>query len=137
MDRQITRQEPEIREQYKVCDLDTRAAIAYQHLIDDGGGLESLNRHETRLSAEFRRTLKVLDAPPKNQKLHHEPSDAQPPRAEEDRDAPETPPSSIGPPPSTTPEDPAREAPPIPSTIGPRPSTIDPRVAEGDERANL
>jgi hypothetical protein len=137
MENQMIRQQPEIHAVFEVCSNETQAGIAYQHLIDDGGGLESLNRHETRLSAEFRRTLKVLDAPPKNQKLHHEPSDAQPPRAEEDRDAPETPPSSIGPPPSTTPEDPAREAPPIPSTIGHRPSTIDPRVAEGDERANL
>jgi hypothetical protein len=141
MDRQITRQEPEIREQYKVCDLDTRAAIAYQHLIDDGGALESLNRHETRLSAEFRRTLKVLDAPPKNQKFHHEPSDTQPPRPDEDRDADEAPPSPIDPeapqipsafghptidhPPSAGSDAPGPEAPQIPSVIGHQPSATE------------
>ena len=79
-----------IREEYEVCDGETRA-------------LESLNRHETRLSAEFRRILKLLDAPPKNQKLHDEPNNAQPLHSDEDMDAAETPPSPIGHPPSTVP----------------------------------
>ena len=104
IDRQITRQEPEIRREYDVCDGETRAAIAYQHLIDDGSALESFNRHETRLSAELRRTLKLLDAHLENQKLHDEPSDAQPPRSEEDRDAAEAPPSTVDQPPSTSSE---------------------------------
>ena len=96
MDHQITRQEPEIREEYDVCDGETRAAIAYQHLCDDSRGLESLHRHEARLSAELRRTMKLLDAPPKNQKFHHEPSPAQPPQSDEDGpagDAPRIPPT--------------------------------------------
>jgi len=94
---QIARQEPEIRGEFKVCDAETRAAIAYQHLCDDSRGLESLNRHETRLSAELRRTLKLLDAELKNQKFHHEPSPAKPPHSDEDRPAPEAPrfPSTI------------------------------------------
>ena len=89
MDHQITRQEPEIREEYDVCDGETRAAIAYQHLCDDSRGLESLHRHEARLSAELRRTLKLLDAQLKNQKFHYEPSPADPQSNEEDPD-PET-----------------------------------------------
>ncbi len=95
IDRQITRQEPKIREEYKFCDGDTRAAIAYQHLTDEGGALESLHRHETRLSAELRRTLKLLDAPPRNRKFHHEPSDADPHSNQDDpgREAPRIPPS--------------------------------------------
>ncbi len=121
IDRQITRQEPKIREEYKFCDGDTRAAIAYQHLTDEGGALESLNRHETRLSAELRRTLKLLDAPPRNQKFHHEPSDAQPLQFDEDGAAAEAPPSAIDHLPSTSPDDPAAEAP----AAGHRPSTID------------
>jgi len=53
------------------------------------------NRHETRLSADLRRSLKLLDAPPQNQKFHHEPSEAQPPRSDEDRDGAEAPSSTI------------------------------------------
>ena len=86
MDRQMARQQPEIRAMFHVCDGDTSAAIAYQHLIDDSRALESLHRHEVRLGAELRRTLRLLDAQPKNRKLHDEPSDAQPPRSDEDRD---------------------------------------------------
>jgi hypothetical protein len=70
MDHQITRQEPEIRKMYSVCDGETRAAIAYQHLCDDSRALESLNRHEARLSAELRRTLKLLE------EFHQEPNPA-------------------------------------------------------------
>ena len=102
MDRQIVRQEPEIREEYKVCDAETRAAVAYQHLCDDSRALESLNRHETRLSAELRRTLKLLDAQLKNQKLHDEPSRAQPPHSDEDTSGRQAPPSTAGHRPSTT-----------------------------------
>ena len=96
MDNEMIRQQPEIHRVFAVCSNETQAGIAYQHLIDDGGALESLNRHETRLSAELRRTLKLLDAPPKNQKFHHEPSPAQPPRSDEDGpagDAPRIPPT--------------------------------------------
>ncbi len=89
MDRQIASQEPEIRKEYDVCDGETRAAIAYQHLIEEGSALESFNRYETRLSAELRRTLRLLDAPLKNQKFHHEPSDEKPPRYDQDRPDPE------------------------------------------------
>ena len=126
MENQMIRQQPEIRAVFDVCGAETQAAIAYEHLIDDGGALESLNRHETRLSAELRRTLKLLDAQPKNQKLHHEPSSAQPPRSDEDGDAAEAPPSTIDPPPSTS---------SVP--IDHPPSTIDQLIAPGDERANL
>jgi hypothetical protein len=115
MENQMIRQQPEIGAVFEVCGPETQAAIAYQHLIDDGGALESLNRHETRLSAEIRRTMKQLDAPPKNQKFHHEPSDAQPPHSDEDA--------------------PAEEAPPIPSTEDHPPSTTDPLGAAGDERS--
>ncbi len=117
IDRQITRQEPEIREEYEVCDGETRAAIAYQHLIDDGSALESLNRHETRLGAELRRTMKQLDTPPKNQKFHHEPSDVKPPSSDDDGPAPGAPPSTIDHPPSTSLDDPAGESPRIPPPV--------------------
>jgi len=43
----------------------------------------------------LRRTQKLPDASPQNQKLHHEPSDAQPPRSDEDRDGAEAPSSTI------------------------------------------
>jgi hypothetical protein len=115
IDRQIHHQEPEIRREYDVCDGETRAAIAYQHLIEEGSALESFNRHETRLSAELRRTMKQLDTPPKNQKFHHEPSDAQPPQSDEDRPGP--------------------EAPPAPPAIDHPPAAIDPLEAAGDERS--
>ncbi len=124
IDRQITRQEPEIRDEYEVCDGETRAAIAYQHLIDDGGALESLNRHETRLGAELRRTLRLLDAPPKNQKLHEEPNGAQPPHPEEDRNPAEAPPITIDHPPSTNSDHPPSAISDGPTAETP-PSTID------------
>jgi hypothetical protein len=123
MENQMIRQQPEIRALFKVCGPETQAGIAYEHLIDDGGAIESLNRHETRLSAELRRTLKLLDAPPKNQNFHHEPSDAQPPQSDEDGPTAETPPSTIDHPPSTISDAPAAETPPIPSTIHHPPST--------------
>ena len=66
----------------------SRAAIAYR-------ALESLHRHEARLSSELRRTFKLLAAQLENQKLHEEPSDAKPPRSDEDGGAAETPPSTI------------------------------------------
>ena len=128
MDNEMIRQQPEIRAVFEVCNNETKAALAYQHLIDDGGALESFNRHETRLSAEFRRTMKLLDAQLANQK---------PPQSDEDGYTAEAPPSTIDHPPSTNPdappknqkfhhepspadsqsneEDPAGEAPPIPS----------------------
>ena len=101
MDRQIARQEPEIRTEFKVCDAETRAAIAYQHLRADSPALESLNRHATRLSAELRRTLEFLDAPLKNRKLHDEPSDAEPPHSDEDSSPGRCPANPIGHPPCT------------------------------------
>ncbi|HXN50065.1 MAG TPA: hypothetical protein VN893_25665, partial [Bryobacteraceae bacterium] len=111
--------------------------------------LESLHRHETRLSAELRRTLKLLDAQLKNQEFHHEPSRAQPKHFDEDashhRDPTiDHPPSTIDPRGakgderrSTIDPPPAREAPPIPATIHHPPSTIDKLVAEGDKHATL
>ena len=133
----MIRQQPEIRAVYEVCNNETQAAIAYQHLIDDGGAFESFNRHETRLSAEFRRTMKLLDAQLKNQKFHHEPSDAQPPRADEDKDAAVPPPSHIDPPPSTAPaEDPAGPA-AFPTGDGRRATSGTPLARLTDERAKL
>ena len=138
MDLQMGRQQPEIDKEFESCGAGIRAAIAYQHLCDESRGLESLHRHEARLSAELRRTLKLLDAPPKNQKLHQEPSSAKTQHSDEDgsdREAPripstiDHPPSAINHPPSTTSR--------IPSTINHPPSTIDPLVAAGDERAKL
>ena len=113
MDIQMTGQQPEIDREFEGCGGDIRAAIAYQHLCDDSRALESLHRHEARLSAEIRRTSKLLAAEPKNQRFHHEPSDAQPPQSDEDR--------------------PTEEAPPIPSSVDHPPSTIDPPGATGDE----
>ena len=113
MDIQMARQQPEIDKEFESCGGDIRAAIAYQHLCDDSRALESLHRHEARLSAEFRRTFKLLAADLKTQKFHHEPSPAQPPRPHEDRDGGEAPPSTIDHP----------------------PSTIDPLGAAGDERS--
>jgi hypothetical protein len=133
IDHQIARQEPEICEEFKVCDAETRAAIAYQHLIDDSRGLESLNRHETRLSAEIRRTLKLLDAPPKNQKFHHEPSPAQPKHPDEDTSAP---PSTIHHPPSTREEPRATSAVP-PSTSEEQEATSEPQRASAREDPGL
>ncbi|HXN49636.1 MAG TPA: hypothetical protein VN893_23495, partial [Bryobacteraceae bacterium] len=133
IDHQIARQEPEICEEFKVCDAETRAAIAYQHLIDDSRGLESLNRHETRLSAEIRRTLKLLDAPPKNQKFHHEPSPAQPKHPDEDTSAP---PSTIHHPPSTREEPKATSAVP-PSTSEEQEATSEPQRASAREDPGL
>ena len=91
MELQMHRQQPDIDDEFKGCGGDIRAAIAYQHLCDDSRGLESLHRHETRLSAELRRTIKLLDTELKNQKFHHEPSDADPQSNEESPD-PDTPP---------------------------------------------
>jgi hypothetical protein len=102
MDIQMSRQQPEIDEEFESCGGGIRAAIAYQHLCDDSSGLESLHRHEARLSAEFRRTFKLLAAEFKTQKFHHEPSDAKPPHSDEDRGAAEAPPSAIDHPPSAT-----------------------------------
>ena len=72
------------------------------HSEDDTDGAEAPpipstinNRHETRLSADLRRILKLPDAPLQNQKFHHEPSPAQPPRSYEDRDGAEAPSSTI------------------------------------------
>ena len=113
MDLQMGRQQPEIDKEFESCGAAIRAAIAYQHLCDDSRALESLNRHEARLSAELRRTLRLQDAQLKNQKLHHEPNPADPQSNE---------------------EDPAGVAPPIPSAIDDQPSTIDQRGATSDER---
>jgi hypothetical protein len=74
MDRQMTRQQPEIRREYEGLRRRNPRRHRLPASLDDSRALESLNRHETRLSAELRRTLKLLDAQPKNQKLHHEPS---------------------------------------------------------------
>ena len=126
MENQMIRQQPEICAVFKVRSAQTQAAIAYEHLIDDGGALESLNRHEARLSAEPRRTLKLLDTPPNNQKLHHEPSAVKPPHSDEDEPAAETPPSAIDHPPSTSSDGP-------PGRNHHPPSTIDKRGATGDE----
>jgi hypothetical protein len=110
MDIQMIRQQPEIDEEFESCDGGIRAAIAYQHLCDDSRGLESLHRHEARLSAEFRRTFKLLAAELKNQKFHHEPSPAETQHSEEDGPA-----GSMGRAPLARPEDdPTAEAPPIP-----------------------
>jgi len=109
MDIQMARQQPEIDEEFKSCGGDIRAAIAYQHLCDDSRGLESLHRQEARLSAGLHRTFKLLAAEMKTQKFNHEPNAAEAPRPDEDRPAPEAPPSSIHHPPSTTKE-------PAPST---------------------
>ena len=127
MDHQMARQEPEIREMFVVCDGETRAAIAYQHLIDDGGALESLNRHETRLSAELRRTMKQLDAQQKNQKLHEEPNGAPPPRSDEDTDDAEGPPSTIDQPPSAK-----LDAPPKDQKFHHEPSNVQPPQSDED-----
>ncbi len=91
MELQMDRQQPEIDKEFKGCGEDIRAAIAYQHLCDDSRALESLHRHETRLGAEIHRTIKLLAAELKNQKLHDEPSDADPQSNEENPD-PDTPP---------------------------------------------
>jgi hypothetical protein len=114
MELQMQRQQPEIDKEFQGCGPDIRAAIAYQHLCDDSCALESLHRHETRLSAELRRTIRLLSAELKNQKFHHEPSDAKPKRSDEDGGAAEAPPSAIDHPPSTSSDDPDREPPPIP-----------------------
>ncbi len=37
MENQMIRQQPEINRVFKVCTPETQAAIAYEHLIDDGG----------------------------------------------------------------------------------------------------
>jgi hypothetical protein len=139
MENQMIRQQPEIHAVYEACGPETQAGIAYQHLIDDGGALESLNRHETRLSAELRRTLKLLDSPPKTQKLHREPSDAKPPCSDEDRSDGEAPriPSTIAHPPSTGsdrhPPSTDREAPPIPPPAPPVSCLLSP-AATGQRR---
>ena len=86
MELQMDRQQPEIDKEFQRCGPDVRAAIAYQHLCDDSRALESLHRHETRLSAELRRTIKLLAAELKNQKLHDEPSAADPQSNEENPD---------------------------------------------------
>ena len=137
MELQMDSQKPEIEEEFVSCSGEIRAAIAYQHLCDDSRALESLHRHEARLSAELRRTLKLLDAQLKNQKLHPEPSDAQPPRSDEDAPTIDHRPSTIDPrgaagderrspiDPLGAPSDERAETPP--STIGHPPSTIDPR----------
>ncbi|HXN49747.1 MAG TPA: hypothetical protein VN893_24050, partial [Bryobacteraceae bacterium] len=131
MELQMDSQKPEIEEEFVSCSGEIRAAIAYQHLCDDSRALESLHRHETRLSAELRRTLKLLDAQLKNQKLHPEPSQAQPPHFDEDAPTTDHRPSTIDPrgaqatsavPPSTREEPQATSADP-PSTIHHRPST--------------
>jgi hypothetical protein len=96
MDIQIERQQPEIDREFEGGG-GIRAAIAYQHLCDDSRGLESLHRREARLSAELRLTFKLLAAELKNQKFHHEPSDAQPTFSDEDRGAAEAPPSTTDP----------------------------------------
>ena len=82
----------------------TRPEPQARRLCDDPRALESLRHYETRLSAGLRRTLKLLDAQLKNQKLHDEPSDAQTPRYDHDRLAAEAPLSTIHHPPSTTSE---------------------------------
>ena len=141
MDRQIARQEPEIRDEYKVRDAEPPAATAGQHLCDDSRAVETLSRYETRLSAELRHTLKLLGAPVENQKLHEEPNDAEPPHSEEDSSFPEAPrfPSAIDHPRRTTKdaqlenrklhEEPSRAQPPHSHEDGPAaqapPSTID------------
>ncbi len=126
MDLQMDRQRPEIDKEFQGCGPDIRAAIAYQHLCDDSRALDSLHRHETRLSAEIHRTIKLLAAELKNQKLHDEPSDAQPKHSDEDKPDPQAPPSAIDPPPSTS-----------SVTIHHPPSIIDALIAPGDEHANL
>ncbi len=128
MDEQMFRQQPEIHDRFKVCDGETEAAIAYQHLIDDGGALESLNRHEARLSAEIRRTLRLLDTPPKNQKPHQEPSDSQPPCSDVDAPAADAPPSTIGHPPSTKPDSPPKN-----QKLHQEPSDAQPPCSDVDE----
>ena len=75
--------------------MSSQQRVDHQHLIGDSSALESLNHHETRLSAELRRTLKLLDAPLKNPKLHDEPNRAKPLHYDEDRDAAEAPISAI------------------------------------------
>ena len=149
MELQLGRQQPEIDKEFQGCGPEIRAAIAYQHLCDESRALESLHRHETRLSAELRRTLRLLDAQLKNQKFHHEPSTAKPKRSDEDTSDRQAPPSTIDPPPTTTKgpppsssSEPAGEAlriPPatehLPSAIDHPPSTA--LIAPGDESATL
>jgi len=74
IDHEMHRQEPEILEEFEICAPDTRIVIAYKALCDESRALESLNRHEARLSAECRRTLKLLAPLLENRKFHQEPS---------------------------------------------------------------
>ena len=93
---QMARQQPEIGKEFEGCGGEIRPAIACHRLCGDSHALESLNRHETRLSAEFRRTLKLLRAQLRNQKLHDEPNLAKAPHYDEDRPTPRSPSNPTG-----------------------------------------
>jgi hypothetical protein len=74
LDLEMARQQPEIDQEFDVCDADTRAAIAFQNLCDKSTVLPAVSRYEARYRRAAERALKTLTALREKQKPHHEPS---------------------------------------------------------------
>jgi hypothetical protein len=59
LDLEMTRQQAQIKKEFKVCDSDTHTALAFRALRDD---LTAISRYEARYRRTCERALKILNA---------------------------------------------------------------------------
>ncbi len=60
LDVEIARRQPIVEEEFKVCDAETRAALAFRALSDDSRALANIGRYESRYRRIYDKILKTL-----------------------------------------------------------------------------